>query len=118
MSRDDLREAYRQASVVVFPGLEDFGIVPVEAQACGAAVVALDRGGSRETVRRTGSSLVDADDANAHGFAAAIGATLEAGDDPAAWRTHAELFSRAAFDESFSRWVLDCVTSSGTWPPT
>ena len=35
---------------VLLPGEEDFGIVPVEAQACGRPVVALERGGALETV--------------------------------------------------------------------
>jgi glycosyltransferase involved in cell wall biosynthesis len=35
---------------LLFPGEEDFGIVPVEAQACGAPVIALGRGGAAETV--------------------------------------------------------------------
>ena len=38
--------------VVLLPGEEDFGIVPVEAQACGRPVVALGRGGALETVVR------------------------------------------------------------------
>jgi glycosyltransferase involved in cell wall biosynthesis len=36
---------------VLLPGEEDFGIVPVEAHACGRPVVALARGGALETVR-------------------------------------------------------------------
>jgi glycosyltransferase involved in cell wall biosynthesis len=35
---------------LLFPGEEDFGIVPVEAQACGASVIALGRGGATETI--------------------------------------------------------------------
>src|SRR5579885_3285024 len=38
-----LRQLYRSADVVVFPAEEDFGIVPVEAQACGTPVVSLAR---------------------------------------------------------------------------
>jgi glycosyltransferase involved in cell wall biosynthesis len=45
-----VRAEYRAASVVLLPGEEDFGIVPVEAQACGTPVVALGRGGALETV--------------------------------------------------------------------
>ena len=41
---------YRGAAAVMLPGEEDFGIVPVEAQACGRPVVALGRGGALETV--------------------------------------------------------------------
>lgn len=107
VTREQLREAYRAARVVVFPALEDFGIVPVEAQACGAAVVALDRGGSRETVRRTGCSLVA--EADPELFAAAITATLAGPDEPLAWRAHAEGFARSVFRQSFSRWVVDSL---------
>jgi glycosyltransferase involved in cell wall biosynthesis len=45
-----LRDLYRRAHVYVFPPVEDFGIMPVEAMACGTPVLALNRGGSAETV--------------------------------------------------------------------
>jgi glycosyltransferase involved in cell wall biosynthesis len=45
-----VREEYRRAQAVLLPGEEDFGIVPVEAQACGCPVVALGAGGALETV--------------------------------------------------------------------
>ncbi len=47
---EGLRELYRSAEAVLMPGEEDFGIVPVEAQACGTPVVALGRGGATESV--------------------------------------------------------------------
>jgi glycosyltransferase involved in cell wall biosynthesis len=46
----DVRAEYRKALAVILPGEEDFGIVPVEAHACGRPVVALARGGAVETV--------------------------------------------------------------------
>jgi glycosyltransferase involved in cell wall biosynthesis len=45
-----LREHYQRCRALLFPGDEDFGIVPVEALACGAPVIALRRGGVAETV--------------------------------------------------------------------
>jgi glycosyltransferase involved in cell wall biosynthesis len=45
-----IRDHYRSCRALLFPGEEDFGIVPVEALACGAPVIALGRGGAAETV--------------------------------------------------------------------
>ena len=50
LSDEEIRELYRRAAVTLLPGEEDFGIVPLEAQACGRPVVALGRGGALETV--------------------------------------------------------------------
>jgi glycosyltransferase involved in cell wall biosynthesis len=50
LSDDEVRDEYRRALAVLLPGEEDFGIVPVEAHACGRPVVALGRGGAVETV--------------------------------------------------------------------
>jgi len=50
LSDEAVRDEYRRALAVVLPGEEDFGIVPVEAHACGRPVVALGRGGALETV--------------------------------------------------------------------
>lgn len=49
--REELRRYYHGCRALIFPGEEDFGIVPVEAQACGKPVIALGRGGVTESVR-------------------------------------------------------------------
>jgi glycosyltransferase involved in cell wall biosynthesis len=49
-SDDELAVLYRQATALIFPGEEDFGIVPLEAMASGTPVVALGKGGALETV--------------------------------------------------------------------
>jgi glycosyltransferase involved in cell wall biosynthesis len=46
----ELRDHLRRCRALLFPGEEDFGIVPVEANACGAPVAAFARGGATETV--------------------------------------------------------------------
>lgn len=50
ISDPDLKHLYTEAKAVLFPQEEDFGIVPLEAQACGTPVIALARGGALETV--------------------------------------------------------------------
>ena len=47
---EKLRELYGNARALIFPGVEDFGIVPLEAQAAGTPVIAYGRGGVLETV--------------------------------------------------------------------
>ncbi|NQU42285.1 glycosyltransferase, partial [bacterium] len=48
--RHELRDLYRRARAFVYAAVEDFGITPVEAQACGCPVVAYNKGGLTETV--------------------------------------------------------------------
>lgn len=45
-----LRDHYQRCTAMIFPGIKDFGITPLEAQACGRPVIALARGGALETV--------------------------------------------------------------------
>jgi glycosyltransferase involved in cell wall biosynthesis len=51
VSRERLRELLRGARAFLFAAEEDFGILPVEAQACGTPVIAYGRGGVTESVR-------------------------------------------------------------------
>jgi glycosyltransferase involved in cell wall biosynthesis len=50
VSDEQLRDLYRGCRALIFPGVEDFGIVPVEAQACGKAVICYGSGGVTESV--------------------------------------------------------------------
>jgi len=56
ISREEVQNLYKSAKGFVFPGLEDFGITPVEAQSYGTPVIAYGKGGALETVipRKTG----------------------------------------------------------------
>ncbi len=56
-SDEALRNYYRKTKALIFPGEEDFGIVPVEIQACGGFVIALCKGGALETVNEGKTGL-------------------------------------------------------------
>lgn len=51
VSNQALRELYAGAKALIFPTFEDFGIVPLEAQACGSPVIAYKKGGALESVK-------------------------------------------------------------------
>ncbi len=48
---DDMIDIINQSKAIIFPGAEDFGLVPIEAQACGKGVVALFKDGAMESVK-------------------------------------------------------------------
>lgn len=104
-----LRDLYRRARALVFPQVEDFGIIAVEAQAAGCPVVACDdgdargAGGVRETVtERTG---VFVPERSADAIAEAVTSLAPDAFDPAACRENAERFSEAVFDEAILGYV-------------
>jgi len=50
VSDDLMKQYYSEAKGLIFPGIEDFGLIPVEAQASGCPVIAIRAGGAIETV--------------------------------------------------------------------
>lgn len=109
-TNEAIRDLYRGATAVVLPGEEDFGIVPVEAQACGRPVVALGRGGALETVRDglTGTLVPEP---TPEAFAAAFEALPSRRFDPAAARRQAETFSRARFARHMQALIEDTISA-------
>jgi glycosyltransferase involved in cell wall biosynthesis len=50
LEKDKMRELLQKARAFIFAAVEDFGILPLEAQSCGTPVIALNKGGAKETV--------------------------------------------------------------------
>ena len=95
---EGVRELYRRCRFLVFPGEEDFGIVPLEAMACGKPVVAYGKGGLLETVA-DGRTGVFFDAQTPEALAAAVARAADMAWDPAAIRAHAEQFGETRFLE-------------------
>jgi glycosyltransferase involved in cell wall biosynthesis len=105
-------DLYARCLALVVPNVEEFGIAAVEAQAAGRPVVALNRGGVRETVipGETGV-LVDGEDVAA--LAEALHDTDFSRFDPMTIRANAERFSPAAFRAAFSGLVNRYIEEHG-----
>ena len=105
-SKDTVVDYMQRAKALIFAAMEDFGIVPVEAQACGTPVIAYGKGGALETViegetglffyEQTVDALVDAVN------------RFESGEytfSPQAIRKNAERFSKERFQQEFIQFV-------------
>ncbi len=100
-SADEVRALYRRATALLHPGEEDFGMVLVEAQACGRPVVALAAGGAREAVEdQVTGVLVESPSVEA--FADAVDRVRRQRFDPGTLRARALQFSRARFFDGFA----------------
>jgi glycosyltransferase involved in cell wall biosynthesis len=107
-SDEEIRELYRGSSATLLPGVEDFGIVPVEAQASGCPVVARNAGGARETVV-DGVTGVLVNDQSADAFAAGLTRVLATPFDPETIRANALRFSRQQFLARFKAAIDDAL---------
>jgi glycosyltransferase involved in cell wall biosynthesis len=92
-------DLYRQARALVFPGEEDFGLTPLEAQAAGRPVIALARGGALETVTPETGILFEPQTPEALAAAVRSFDAFEAKFDPAAARRNASRFDKASFQK-------------------
>ena len=108
---EQVRDQYHRAALVLMPGEEDFGIVPVEAQACGCPVVALGRGGAVETIV-PGETGILVDQPTPAAFAAAIRDALAHRFDAGAIRRQAERFGRSRFGDEMTA-IVDATVSDG-----
>lgn len=113
---ETLCDHMQRAKAFVFAAEEDFGITPVEAQACGTPVIAYGKGGALETVI-DGETGVLFHEQTEHAICAAISKFEEEFHfDPLRIRNHAESFSTEIFREKFKEFVDEKVSTLDTHP--
>ncbi|ABP68141.1 glycosyl transferase, group 1 [Caldicellulosiruptor saccharolyticus DSM 8903] len=102
-----VRDLYQRCKALIFPGVEDFGIVPVEVQACGRPVIALKKGGAVETVEegKTGVFFEKQDVESLKEAVYKFEQDIERFDKDYI-RSHAEKFSAERFRMEFKDFIL------------
>ncbi len=113
-SKDELREITADCRALLFPGEEDFGIVPLEAMASGRPVIAYGSGGALDTVV-PGETGVFFTTQSTEALSDAIRSfeAIEAGFDPERIRRHASGFGREVFRARMGAFI-DARMAAGT----
>lgn len=102
---DEVARLYQGARAFIFPGEEDFGITPLEAQACGTPVIAFGRGGALETVVEGKTGLFFREQSTQ--ALLKVIEEFEALDwDSQVCRENAQRFSNEIFKEKFTEGIL------------
>ena len=101
-----IKDLLERCRGLIFPGVEDFGIVPVEAMAAGAPVIAYAKGGALETVIH-GSTGIHFHEQSVDALIAAV-QQLESGEfvfSPAHLHEHAAGFDKSVFKQNIKAFV-------------
>jgi len=103
-----VRDHFARCACVVFPGEEDFGIVPVEAMSCGKPVIAYARGGALETVLETPAlhTGVLFDEQSPDALAAAVESSDQIRFNPQALHAFALRFDRELYKRRMEEYIL------------
>ena len=108
----DLKRYLQRARALIFAPIEDFGILPVEAQACGTPVIAFGKGASLETVKRNITGLFF-EEQTPEAIREAVDRFEQLEFDPSVIRAHAESFNADRFSKEFKAWVEDECSKRG-----
>ncbi len=113
VDRQELRQAYRRAAALLVPNVEDFGMVTVEALACGTPVIGLAASGTRDIVR-PGEEGELAEEVSVDALVEAARKVLDRRWPSGDLRQHALVFSREQFLLRF-RFLIDRLGFAGAF---
>lgn len=102
---DVLKHHYARCQALIFPGEEDFGIVPVEAMASGRPVIAFRRGGATETVIE-GRTGVFFDTQSSESIQEAVARFETMSFETTSIVAHAKAFSRIIFEQKMRTFIM------------
>ena len=112
LSDEQVREYYRRCRALLFPGEEDFGIVPVEVQACGRPVIGFAKGGLLETTVER-DTAVYFHDQTPDALIAAVNTFEQMSFSPAAIRANAVRFAKARFQQEMQAYIEQKLATFG-----
>ena len=107
---ESLAKFYSSCRALIFPGVEDFGIVPLEAMASGRPVIAFAQGGALETVIADSTGVFFREQ-NVGSLLGAVKELEARAFDPAAIRKHAEQFDRKGFKSRLQKYIEEKVAA-------
>lgn len=107
-SLEDLKSIFAHCRYLIFPWAEDFGIIPVEVQACGRPVIALGVGGAAETVI-SGKTGILFSDPTPESLMQAVQEADQYSWDPSVIREQAQKFSEKQFHQAIQELI------QGSW---
>jgi glycosyltransferase involved in cell wall biosynthesis len=107
---EELGPLMARCRAFIFPGVEDFGITPVQAMAAGRPVIAYAGGGALDYVVEgvTGTFFYEQ---TAEALAKAVSQFDDAAYDPVTIRTHAEQFDTGVFKKKVQMFIRERVRS-------
>ena len=110
LSDEEIARYYAESKAFIFPGEEDFGITPVEAQASGTPVIAYGRGGVMDTVRDGETGILFREQTSESLIAAielfeAVGVSY----DSAQIKLHSEAFAVSKYKENLLLYIEQCI---------
>jgi len=117
VSQNELLDLFQNCRALIYSGIEDFGIIPVEVMACGRPVIAFNHGGATDTVIHNQTGILY-QELSPQGLNQGIEEfeKIEAQLDPKIAIKHSEKFSRQRFIHDFKEFIENMTVKETTYP--